>query len=131
MERLSLKALENLFSSIKRLKKFIWAGDIDYYTNAEGLNTQSYYVTLWEMEYKTIKISEVNYKLLLAIAAELQKERGKKISFDDALDDMIKEKVEDKKDIMELAGSWKMSDEEAKDLISGLYKERKVKSRRL
>ena len=83
------------------------------------------------MEYKTIKISEVNYKLLLAIAAELQKERGKKISFDDALDDMIKEKVEDKKDIMELAGSWKMSDEEAKDLISGLYKERKVKSRRL
>jgi len=83
------------------------------------------------MIYKTIKISEANYRLLLAIAAELQKERGKKISFDDALDDMIKEKIEDKRDIMELAGSWKMSDEEAKELISGIYKERKIKSRRL
>ena len=83
------------------------------------------------MIYKTIKISEVNYRLLLAIAAELQKEKGKKISFDDALDDMMREKAESKTDIIELAGSWKMSDEEAEELISGIYKERNIKSRRL
>ena len=83
------------------------------------------------MIYKTIKISEEKYIWLLNIMAQLQKERGKRITFDDALDNVIKEKNEKKTDIMELAGAWKMSDEEAEELISGIYKERKIKSRRL
>ena len=58
------------------------------------------------MMYKTIKISEEKYRWLLNIMAELQKERGKRISFDDALDNVIKEKNERKTDIMELAGAW-------------------------
>jgi hypothetical protein len=37
------------------------------------------------MVFRTIKISEENYKWLLNIAADLQKKRGEPTSFDDAL----------------------------------------------
>ena len=80
------------------------------------------------MVSKTIKISEENYKWLLHVAAELQKTRGKIVSLDEALENFKENK---KRDIMDLAGAWKMSDEEAKKFIGKIYKERKLISRRI
>ena len=82
------------------------------------------------MTSKTIKISEYNYKWLLGIAAELQKRRGELISLDTAISEM-RNKEESKKSIIGLAGKWKMSDKEAEIILSDIYKERKIASRRL
>ena len=82
------------------------------------------------MIYKTIKISEERYKWLLSLMAELQKERGKKISFDDALNDIIRDR-RGNDNVMKLAGSWKMKDKEAEELIGEIYLERRIKSRRI
>ena len=83
------------------------------------------------MQSRAIKISEENYLWLLEIASNAQKKLGRPVSFDEALNGLKKGKMKKKKDIMELAGSWKMSDEEAKKLITEIYKERKIISRRL
>ncbi len=71
------------------------------------------------MTSKTIKISEENYRWLLGLASELQKERGKLVSFDEAIEELKEDK---KGDIMELAGRWKMSDKEAKEFMKGIRK---------
>ena len=68
---------------------------------------------------KTIKVSERNYKWLLHLAAEIQKKRSERVSFDDALEE-LKVKKEEKGDIMDLAGSWEMSDEEWKEIKRSL-----------
>ena len=65
------------------------------------------------MTSKTIKISEENYKWLLREAAELQKKRGQIITFDIALSEQKAKKMKKKK-LSDLAGRWKMSDEEWK-----------------
>lgn len=85
------------------------------------------------MTSRTIKISEENYKRLLNIAAELQKQREEKVSFDDALRVMKAENLDRKnKKLSDLAGRWAdMSDEETKNFIKEIYKERKIISRRL
>ena len=85
------------------------------------------------MDSKTIKINEENYKMLLNIAAELQKQRGEKTSFDDALSAMKVEGAGKKnKRVSDFAGKWsKISDKEADFIIKGIYQERKVMSRRL
>ncbi|MEK6829704.1 MAG: hypothetical protein AABY15_06300 [Nanoarchaeota archaeon] len=85
------------------------------------------------MASRTIKISEENYRRLLNIAAELQKQREERVSFDDALGVMEAIKIDKKKKkLSDLAGRWAdMSDEEADAIINGIYKERKIISRRL
>ncbi len=85
------------------------------------------------MTSRTIKISEENYKKLLNIATVLQKQREEKVSFDDALNVMEVENIGKKnKKISDLAGRWAgMSKREAETVINGIYKERKVMSRRL
>ena len=84
------------------------------------------------MVSKTIKIGEGNYRRLLNIVAELQKEREKRVSFDDALEIMEVAKKKGDKKLSDLAGRWgDMDDKEAKTLIKEIYKERKVISRRL
>ena len=59
------------------------------------------------MTSKTIKISEDNYRWLVELSGEIQKELGKPVSIDKALKTLHKGKLSD------LAGSWKMSDKEA------------------
>ena len=71
------------------------------------------------MASKTIKISEENYKMLLGIIAIVQQEKGCRASFDDALDDLA-ERKEKKKKLSDLAGSWKMNDEEWNNIRSEL-----------
>lgn len=60
---------------------------------------------------KTIKISEENYSLLVGFAGRLQAASGKPVSLDEALSALL-----GKEDIMNLAGSWHLSDEEVKTL---------------
>lgn len=85
------------------------------------------------MVSRTIKISEENYRRLLNIAAELQKRREEKVSFDDALQVMEAESLGKKnKKLSDLAGRWAdMSDKEANAILKDIYKERRVISRRL
>jgi len=85
------------------------------------------------MTSRTIKISEGNYKRLLNIATELQKQREEKVTFDDALHVMEAENIGKKRGkLSDLAGAWSnMSDKEANAILKEIYKERKVISRRL
>ncbi len=85
------------------------------------------------MASKTIKISEENYKRLLNVAAELQKQREEKVSFDDAINVMGAENLGKKnKKLSDLAGRWaNMSDKEANAILKEIYEERRVISGRL
>ncbi len=75
------------------------------------------------MESKTIKISKENYLWLLKLAAELQKNHEKPVSFDDAINKIKAKRMKKKKNIMEFAGIWAdMSDEEAEKLKKNLRK---------
>jgi|SRR3989344_2065375 len=71
------------------------------------------------MASKTIKVSEGNYRWLLGLIAEIQKRSGERATFDDALDDLA-ERKEKKKKLSDLAGSWKMNDEEWNNIRSEL-----------
>jgi len=67
---------------------------------------------------KAIKISEENYEWLHKLAGSLQAEKGLRVSIDDAITNLKK----GKKSILDLAGSWKMSDKEANELKRSLRK---------
>ncbi len=69
------------------------------------------------MESKGVKISDENYRWLATLAAELQKQKQRPISLDEALTE-IKMKKSDKKNILSFAGMWKISDKEADKLKS-------------
>ena len=71
------------------------------------------------MVSKTIKISEENYKMLLKIMAIIQHKNGHRASFDDAIDNLA-ERKEKKRKLSNLAGSWKMNDEEWDNIRSEL-----------
>lgn len=74
------------------------------------------------MESKTIKISKENYLWLLKLAAEIQKDSEKLVSFDSALSNIRNSERKERKKLSDLAGSWKMSDEEAKTFLKDARK---------
>ena len=57
---------------------------------------------------KTIKVSDETYSLLVELAGKLQIALKKPVSIDEALSQLLS-----KEDIMNLAGSWDLSDEKA------------------
>lgn len=73
------------------------------------------------MESKTIKISKENYLWLLRLAAEMQKNSENLVSFDSALS-KIRGSGKERKRLSDLAGRWKMSDEEAKKFLKDARK---------
>ncbi len=73
------------------------------------------------MESKSIKISKENYLWLLKIAAELQKDKEKPVSFDEAITELKDNKMK-KASLVELAGRWKMSKKEADKLKKDIKK---------
>ncbi len=84
------------------------------------------------MSTKAIKISEDNYNWLVGIAGDLQKIEGKSVSIDKAIS-YIKEgeKIRSSDVLKKVAGSWKISDSEAKELRKNLnkgWKRWKIKS---
>ena len=68
------------------------------------------------MTSKTIKISAENYVWLLHLAAEMQKNYIKPISFDEVIGN-LKNCGKSKKDLMSYAGAWEMSDREAREFL--------------
>ncbi|MGC1122838.1 MAG: hypothetical protein WBA22_17295 [Candidatus Methanofastidiosia archaeon] len=73
---------------------------------------------------KTIKISEENYSTLVELAGKLQTALKKPVSMDEVLSQLL-----GKEDIMNLAGSWNLSDKEAENLkkeIEELWSERRT-----
>ena len=60
---------------------------------------------------KTIKISDETYSLLIEFAGKLQVALRKPVSIDEALSHLF-----GRGDIMNCAGSWNLSDEEAETL---------------
>lgn len=72
------------------------------------------------MESKTVKISGENYKLLVRIAADLQRQKGRPVSLDEAIETRIKRS--NVKNILKLAGTLKMSDEEAEKINKSIKK---------
>jgi len=83
------------------------------------------------MESKTIKISKETYLWLLGLAAELQKQHHRPVTFDYALNTLINEKMK-KKSIKDFAGVWKdMSDKDAEEIKNNIKKLRKKSTRDL
>jgi predicted CopG family antitoxin len=72
------------------------------------------------MESKTIKISGENYKWLIGIASELQRQKGRPVSLDEAIGDRIKKSNVD--NILNIAGTWRMSDKEAEKIKKSVKK---------
>lgn len=75
-----------------------------------------------EFKSKTIKVSKENYLWLLKLAAEIQKKHHKPVSFDYVIENLRKNKMKKKKSILDLAGRWKMSDEEAEEFMKDIRK---------
>jgi hypothetical protein len=72
-------------------------------------------------ELKAIKISKETYAELNAIAGELQIKKKKPVSIDETMKYLIRRSRKSKK-ISDLAGSWIMSDEEAKEIKASIDK---------
>lgn len=62
---------------------------------------------------KTIKIKDETYKWLVSVSGTFQQELGEPVSLDKTLN-LIKENYVKKPKLSDLAGTWKMSDKEAK-----------------
>ena len=69
------------------------------------------------MTTKTIKISESNYRSLCGFAGELQASFGEPVSVDRALTFFFQQTT-----LSDLAGTWKMNDREAEEMMSFLQK---------
>lgn len=67
------------------------------------------------MGTKTIKISDANYKVLYEFAGELQEDFGEPVSADRAITFLF-----NRTKLSDLAGSWKMSDAEAREFLQSL-----------
>lgn len=74
----------------------------------------------------SIKISEGNYKILCELSGKLREKLHKPVSINDAISYLYS-----RKKVSDLAGTWKMSDNEAKEFMAGLregWKRWKIKS---
>lgn len=69
---------------------------------------------------KTIKVDENTYRMLNELVGEIRSKEKRPVSMNEALAKVLKEKK--KKNIMDFAGSWKMSDKEAEEMKKGLKK---------
>ena len=69
------------------------------------------------METKTIKISSITYRDICEYAGELQKELGEPVSLDKALTFLFH-----KRKLSDLAGSWKMAEKEAEEMMKTIKK---------
>jgi len=74
----------------------------------------------------SVKISEENYKMLCSLSGRLQEEIQKPVSINEAISYLSK-----KGKLSDLAGAWKMSDKESKEMLSSInegWKRWKIKS---
>ena len=69
---------------------------------------------------KTIKVDENTYRMLNELVGEIRSEEKRPVSINEALAKVLKEKK--KRNIMDFAGSWGMSDSEEKRMKMGMKK---------
>lgn len=69
------------------------------------------------MVTKAVKISDDNYKWLCEVAGTLQAKEGSVKTMDDALN-YVKKRLKSK--LSDLAGAWRMTDKEAKEMEKSL-----------
>ena len=69
------------------------------------------------MGTKTVKISDENYREICGLAGELQADLGEPVSVDKALTFLFH-----KNKLSDLAGSWKMSDKQADEMLGSLHR---------
>lgn len=70
------------------------------------------------MTYKAVKVDKDNYEWLLRESTKLQYETDKKSSLNDAITQLRKEEnVRRNRALLELAGSWTMTDKEAEEFM--------------
>lgn len=70
-------------------------------------------------ELKAIKVSKETYAELSAIAGELQVKLKRPVSIEEAMKHLINKRRKGKK-ITDLAGSWNITDEEAKEIKASI-----------
>ena len=78
---------------------------------------------------KSIKVTEDTYRKINALVGFLREKEKKPVSMNDAISKVLSEVRLAKPKLSDFAGSWKMSDREAKKLkkdIRGLWKTWKI-----
>lgn len=70
---------------------------------------------------KTVKVDEHTYELINRLVGELRAEEGRPVSMNEALARLLEKKAK-KRDIMDFAGSVKMSDKEVEKTKKELKK---------
>ena len=70
-------------------------------------------------ELKAVKVSKETYAELSAIAGELQVKLKRPVSIEEAMKHLIKQSKKGKK-ISDLAGLWKMNDQEAEEIQASI-----------
>ncbi|MDI6847582.1 MAG: hypothetical protein QMD23_05575 [Candidatus Bathyarchaeia archaeon] len=68
-------------------------------------------------EVKTVKISKETYARLCEIAGELQMKLKRRVSLDEAMEYLLKER---KLRLSDFAGAWSMSDQEEAEILKSL-----------
>ncbi len=69
---------------------------------------------------KTIKVDENTYRMLNELVGEIRSEEKRPVSINEALAKVLKEKK--KRNIMDFAGSWEISNNEEKRMKTGMKK---------
>ena len=72
---------------------------------------------------KTIKVDENTYRMLNELVGELRSEEKRPVSINEALSKVLNEKKR-KRNIMDFAGSWDMSDKEAEEIKRDIKRHR-------
>ena len=73
---------------------------------------------------KTIKVDENTYRMLNELVGEIRSEEKRPVSINEALSKILKEKKR-KRNIMDFAGSWDMSDKEAEEIKRDIKRHRR------
>ncbi|MGC9345277.1 MAG: hypothetical protein ACP5ER_00585 [Candidatus Bathyarchaeales archaeon] len=68
-------------------------------------------------EVKTVKVSKETYARLCEIAGELQMKLKRRVSLDEAMEYLLKER---KLRLSDFAGAWSMSDQEEAEILKSL-----------
>ncbi|MDH5460490.1 MAG: hypothetical protein OEW71_05605 [Candidatus Bathyarchaeota archaeon] len=68
-------------------------------------------------EVKTVKISKETYARLCEMAGELQMKLKRRVSLDEAMEYLLKER---KLRLSDFAGAWSMSDQEEAEILKSL-----------
>lgn len=93
-----------------------------YFINVRVFKRKAYILLLLLSRFSgkmavSIKISEETYKRLVSLSGKLQEQLARPVSINEAIEYLYK-----KPNLMALAGSWKMSDEEADAIIKDIRK---------